>query len=644
MNLIDRIVTSVTLIVTGALLVLFIGGAISFNKLGNDFLSHYIYRVIEQIDKATISLKAAEDINIWLPHLLKASDVVELEIRSKAGLLFQYQQEADVNSKGALIEHRFDLKSNPGFSVRTKSLPPYADFSYSISAMSSLGLALFIIILGMIFGVRWLKNQLHGTDLLSNRARLILAGRTEDAMQSNKLEWPHSASAALDMLLLELKDARQERCRFDTFLRSNMFLDKLTGVANRVMFDNRLQTKLHDKESYGALLLLGINEWDVLKQEVDESDLNQWLMQVVDLLSNLTLRYLDAVLARYYEDQFTILLNNHSTKSAKTFAGQVMKALIQHPPPHAASLENWASMGVAFFTGGEHLDSLMQEAEMAKRSAILLGANSWHAYEKPRVVDDMRGSVRWRTLLERVFSQNSVEIYQQQVLDNRSQGLHVELLARIKDERGEFIKAAHFMQGIHLVGMDMQLDRYVIGKALYLLKQSNNEENYAVNICAASLMRKPFRIWLRDTLFQMPKHFRQRLLIEVTESSLVQNFIALRPVLNLITSMEVEVVIDQAGRSIVSTHYIKDVQPKYIKLHSSLVKDIQLRPENQVYIRSMLGACESTKTQVLAVGVETQVEWLALLDIGVKGGMGRLFCSQVAESPLKRKRQRWRRS
>ena len=47
----------------------------------------------------------------------------------------------------------------------------------------------------------------------------------------DKQEWPATASLALDKMIAELKDARQERSRFDTFIRTHTFLDPLTGAA-----------------------------------------------------------------------------------------------------------------------------------------------------------------------------------------------------------------------------------------------------------------------------------------------------------------------------------------------------------------------------------------------------------------------------
>ncbi|WP_438887224.1 hypothetical protein, partial [Bacillus cereus group sp. Bce037] len=62
---------------------------------------------------------------------------------------------------------------------------------------------------------------------------MILAGRVEQYAKGDEREWPYTASEAIDVLIEELQDARQERSRFDSFIRSQTFLDQLTGAANR---------------------------------------------------------------------------------------------------------------------------------------------------------------------------------------------------------------------------------------------------------------------------------------------------------------------------------------------------------------------------------------------------------------------------
>lgn len=87
---------------------------------------------------------------------------------------------------------------------------------------------------------------------------------------------------------------------------------------------------------------------------------------------------------------------------------------------------------------------------------------------------------------------------------------------------------------------------------------------------------------------------------------------------------------------IVSTHYIKDIKADYIKLHRGLVRDIHQRQENQLFVRSMLGACEITKARLIAVGVESDKEWQVLKQLGVYAGQGRLFAAELSVKRIKK--------
>ena len=58
------------------------------------------------------------------------------------------------------------------------------------------------------------------------------------------------------------------------------------------------------------------------------------------------------------------------------------------------------------------------------------------------------------------------------------------------------------------------------------------------------------------------------------------------------------------------------------------MRDINKRQENQLFVRSMLGACDDSNVQIIAVGVETDKEWEILKQLGVSAGQGRLFAKE----------------
>ncbi len=345
MKLTNRLVAFVTLIVICAIFVIFIGGAVSFRKLGQDYLTHYIDGVVEVIDVELADPQGAQSLSRWLPKLLKASNVVELEVGSSAGVIYAFKGLQPVNDPTILQKSHYTLNHNPGFFINLKSIPPYTEFTYSIGAMSSISLAIVIIIMGLVRGVNWLRQQLYGSELLEHRGRLILAGKVDDNAVGDEQEWPATASLALDQMIAELKDARQERSRFDTFIRTHTFLDQLTGAANRVLFDSRLQSMVQDQETHGAVILIRISDWDELLTEKGKEVADELIQDVGMILSNQIQRYPDTVLSRYFDAEFAILLSQQSTKEIKLFTNQLLKALERLVPVPPLQQDNWCHIG-----------------------------------------------------------------------------------------------------------------------------------------------------------------------------------------------------------------------------------------------------------------------------------------------------------
>jgi RNase E specificity factor CsrD len=123
------------------------------------------------------------------------------------------------------------------------------------------------------------------------------------------------------------------------------------------------------------------------------------------------------------------------------------------------------------------------------------------------------------------------------------------------------------------------------------------------------------------------------------EAQFVRHLDFMRPVAKMLAGLGCQLMIGQAGRTIVSSHYLKEVDIRYLKLHRSLVTKIDQRHENQLFIRSMLGAAANSKTKIVAVGIENRNELNTLLELGVYGGQGRYFATERQFLPRPQKMQ-----
>jgi FOG: EAL domain len=101
-----------------------------------------------------------------------------------------------------------------------------------------------------------------------------------------------------------------------------------------------------------------------------------------------------------------------------------------------------------------------------------------------------------------------------------------------------------------------------------------------------------------------------------------QHIDRLRPVLRLLSGLGCRLAVSKAGLTVVSTSYIKSLQVEIVKLHPGLVRSIDKRDENQLFVQSLTGACAGTRAQVFAASVRTRNEWQTLKERGIHGGQG----------------------
>ncbi|MHC6528452.1 MULTISPECIES: RNase E specificity factor CsrD [unclassified Vibrio] len=635
LKLSTRLVAFVTVIVISAMFILFIGGTLSFKRVGQEYLDHYLQGIVEVVDKEMEDPDAAYSMQRWMPKMLQASNIIEMQLSSPVGVVYRFKDTSSRIDEQLLYEKSFALERNSGYQIAFKALPPYLGYSYSLEALWSITLAVALVIFCLMRGVKWLKEQLYGSELLEERGRMILAGRVEEHAKGDEREWPYTASEALDMLIEELQDARQERSRFDTFIRSQTFLDQLTGTANRVLFDSKLESTLSESGAYGGVMLLRINDWDSLCEENGKKAADDFIVDVGEGLSNVLQRYPDVILSRYYDADFAIFIPHQGAKEVATIASNCLKQLEKITPPPPIDAEDWCHIGVSMYQEGERRGRILDEAETALKSAQLQRINTWSRFQKSANANLERGSVRWRTLFDQVLTPSKLQIYQQPCYlltsHKELQLEHHELFARIDDPERGILKASRFNAAIESVGYETMLDKTVLISVIRHIKQSPQRKPLSVNLYVQPFADKSYFKWFRDELLQLPMDLRGMLTFEFSEARLVKHLDYMRPVIRMIAGIGCKVCVGQAGRSIVSTYYLKDLKVDFLKLHRSLIKQIDQRHENQLFVRSLIGACKGLKTQVIAVGVDSREEQDVLISLGVDGLQGRYL---AAETPM----------
>lgn len=644
MRLTTKFSAFVTLLTGLTIFVTLIGCSLSFYN-GIQYKVDYRARAVATVVDSRLVNTPFNQLDSQLDEILVPVDIVRIDFVVNDKTVFSHSRKSSYRPMGSNYQYRelsVESVKHPGMTIHMVYLDPMVNYFHSLLTTAPLTIAIGFMVLIIFFSVRWLRNQLSGQELLEQRSTRILNGERGNQVYGSVHEWPARTSSALDALLSEIQFAGEQRTRLDTLIRSYAAQDTKTGLSNRMFFDNQLATLLDDQEKVGAhgiVMLIRLPEFDLVRDHFGRSAAEEHFFTLINMLSTFMMRYPGALLARYHRSDYAVLLPHRTLKEADSIASGLLKSLDALPATKILDQDDMVHIGICAWRSGQSTDQVMEHADAAVRNAVLQGSNSWAVYDDT-LPEKGRGNVRWRTLIEQMLSRGGPRFYQKPAIHYDGRVHHRELMCRIYDGKEEVI-AAEYMPMVLEFGLAEEYDRLQITRLLPFLSFWP-EEKLALQVTVESLIRPRFQRWLRDTLMQCEKSQRKRIIFELAEADVCQHISRLQPVMRLINALGVRVVVIQAGLTLVSTSWIKELSVELVKLHPGLVRNIEKRSENQLLVQSLVEACKGTTTQVFATGLRSRSEWQVLRECGVLGGQGDFFASsQPLDTSVKKYSQRY---
>jgi EAL domain-containing protein (putative c-di-GMP-specific phosphodiesterase class I) len=187
---------------------------------------------------------------------------------------------------------------------------------------------------------------------------------------------------------------------------------------------------------------------------------------------------------------------------------------------------------------------------------------------------------------------------------------HYECLLRIVEENGEIRAAAWFMPVVEEMGLIRQIDRKVLEMAVRELRRCP-EVSLAINVSAYTTGDK---VWMRrlKELVEGRPEIARRLTIEITETVALKDLVQSAGFCHEIKKLGCGVSLDDFGAGYTSFKSLRTLGIEEVKIDGSYVRNLLENPDNQVFVRSLLGLAQGLNMRTVAECVETEAEakWL----------------------------------
>jgi PAS domain S-box-containing protein len=438
--------------------------------------------------------------------------------------------------------------------------------------------------------------------------------------------------------------------------------DALTGLPNRVLLMDRLgrlieHAKRHP-EFQVVVMFLDLDRFKVINDSLGHHAGDELLVEAARRLDG-CLRSTDTVariaagrgaredlmagstLGRMGGDEFVVVLGGlRQTEGAAKVADRLHGAFSQGFRVRGHEVFVSLSIGVAMSADGDTTaDDLLREADTAMYRAKGLGPSRTEIFS-PDMRAEARVLLQTDTDLRHALGRSEFEVWYQPIVSLESGRVDtVEALLRWRHPVRGFVSTQEFIATAETTGLIVPVGYWVLERACADLRRwevvdpRSSEVFVSVNLSAKQLV-VPDLVSRIDEIVSQAGVRPGRIEFELTESSvMVDPEQALRQ-LEALKRKGFRLSIDDFGTGHSSLSYVHRFPVDRIKVDRSFLLRARTEHETDVVMRAIIDLGWQLGLEVVAEGVETDVELAKLQGIGCKLGQGYLFAPPRASDSV----------
>jgi diguanylate cyclase (GGDEF)-like protein/PAS domain S-box-containing protein len=421
-----------------------------------------------------------------------------------------------------------------------------------------------------------------------------------------------------------------ERRRAEQRVSHLAYHDDLTGLPNRTSFADHLVATVAEAErgeAQIAVLFCDIDAFKLVNDSLGHAAGDELLRHVATRLRAVT-RAADMI-ARQSGDEFLVLIRD--ARGSHGDVAQLAEALasrIEHSISSPFSLDGHevvigVSVGTSVYpedgrTAEEllhHADGEMYHAKAARQGRRVRDKSS----------DDPARDLELAAALHHAIARGQLVLEYQPIVDLDTAAMqNVEALVRW-DRGGELMSPGLFLPAAERTGLLTPITHWVVQEALRQLdrwKAVGMDVDISVNVPPAMLDRR-----MCDRLVRLAADqalARGAITLELVESAMMDD----RRLFDHLESLRAagyKIAIDDFGSGHSSLARVAQLPVDVLKIDRSLIAGICDSPREHAIVRAIIATAEALDATVVAEGIETERQRIALRRLGVRNGQGYLF-------------------
>ncbi|MDO6592428.1 EAL domain-containing protein [Neptuniibacter sp. 1_MG-2023] len=432
---------------------------------------------------------------------------------------------------------------------------------------------------------------------------------------------------AMNRMIRRVKSMFEEQARNIEELRRNAYQDNLTGLSNQRATITQLAERIDYRKDFGKGTLFNIHLINLQKinQQIGMDKTNNLLKHLATLLEEVSRQADQSILGRITGADF-VLLTSHTNfdqlklkldkvdLESRKLLSQLMNTEISHPI---------ISVGSCECSDISHSSQLLSDAKIASEEATKESV-LWKQYNSEANATNTQPS-DWKQHVANAINQRKIFLQAQSVYSKSPNSMPIqdEIFTRILDRDNKATSAGEFINLVKELGLMTEMDRAVIELALQKIESAACP--LTINLSHEAIQSDSLIDWLSKQL--KGKSLAGKLLFEVDETAVLNNTDAITAFRKALKELDIGFGVDHFGVHPNGFSYLYSVQPDYVKIDGSLIREIDKNAEDRFFVSSLISVAHSLDIQAYAEHVERESQLQLLTQLEIDGSQGYLHGS-----------------
>jgi diguanylate cyclase (GGDEF)-like protein len=489
----------------------------------------------------------------------------------------------------------------------SEALAPFRRLQTTLLLITVAGLAVSIV--GSVFTARSVTRPIAA---LTQFSRRIGQGNYAEPIAVKR----HDEMGELANAFNQMQHGIAERERRITELA---YMDRLTGLPNRALFNDRLQQAIGVALRAGhplSVMMMDLDRFKYVNDTLGHPIGDLLLCEVAKRLRAALHRSTDTV-ARLGGDEFAVLLPTDDSDAAQMIASRMLKALEEPITIEGQLVDVGASIGIVTCPlNGADMNVLLRRADIAMY--VAKRANAGYGLYDERHDHNSAERLSLMSELRQAVEHDQLTLHYQPKVDLSTHKVkYVEALVRWDSPTRGFVPPDQFIPFAEQTGYIKSISRWVAEKAIEqcsLWRAQGIELAVSVNVSARELIQSSLPETF-SALLQKYDLAPEWIWVEITESAIMDDPNHAIETLDRLHALGIRLSIDDFGTGYSSLSYLKRMPVDELKIDKSFVMGMFDHKDDETIVRSTIDLGHNMGLKVVAEGVETEAMLKRLKDL-----------------------------